>query len=84
MEAVYLLLLVIPVFFLLSIWAIGIQRTAVKRQRQAIETQNLSVERQKEALAHAAEAIALSRRQVENQERIIALLEEIRDKTGSA
>jgi hypothetical protein len=52
-------------------------RRAVVRQKQAMDTQREAVELQKQAIA---ESLDLNRKQVQNQERIISLLEQIRDK----
>jgi hypothetical protein len=67
------------IFLVIIVWSVLMQRKAVQRQKQSMETQREAVERQKEAMAQVAESLNLNRRQVDNQEKIITLLEQIRD-----
>jgi type II secretory pathway pseudopilin PulG len=65
-------------------WSLVMQRKSVARQKQAMDTQREAVERQKQAMAQVEESLRLTRQQVQNQDRIIALLEEIRDQLKKA
>ncbi len=70
----------LPLFFLaIVVWSVLMQRKAVLRQKQSIDTQKEAVERQKAAMNQVEESLALSRKNLENQEKIIAILEQIRD-----
>ena len=77
-------LIVGPVFLCVAlvgiiIWSVLLQRKAVIRQKQALDVQGDAVERQKNVMTQVVESLVLSRKSVANQERMIALLEEIRD-----
>ena len=71
--------LVVAIFLGICLWSLAIQRKAVMRQKQALDAQADAVERQKRAMAQVEESLTLSQKSVENQEQMIALLEEIRD-----
>ncbi len=76
--------IIVPLLFLgIIVWSVLMQRKAVIRQKQSMETQREAVDRQKEAMTQVEESLNLNRRQVENQEKIIALLEQIRDRKTS-
>jgi heme exporter protein D len=74
-------LIVIP-FLALLVWSLLMQRRAVLRQQQAMEVQREAAARQQAAMAQVEESLGLSRASVRNQERVIVLLEEIRDRLG--
>jgi hypothetical protein len=81
----------ILLFFIgIVVWSVLMQRIAVKRQKQAMESQREAIdrqkeamERQKEAMAQVEQSLSLNRKQVENQEKIITLLSQIRDGKAS-
>jgi hypothetical protein len=79
MEVVAIFIVVFVVMIMGLIYSTMVQRKAVKQQEQSIETQNEAVNRQKEFLTLAQESFQLSRQSVANQERMITLLEEIRN-----
>ncbi len=79
MEVVAIFIVVFVVIIIGLIYSTMVQRKAVKQQEQSIETQNVAVNRQKEFLTLAQESFQLSRQSVANQERMITLLEEIRN-----
>jgi hypothetical protein len=63
----------------IMVWSLVMQRKAMAQQKKAMDTQREAVDRQKKALIDVEESLALTRKQVENQERIIAILEQIRN-----
>lgn len=75
MDQIIILVFVITIM----VWSLAMQRKAIARQKEAMDTQRDAVSRQKEAMAQVDESLALNRKQVENQERIISLLEQIRN-----
>ena len=79
MEVVAIFIVVFVVIIMGLIYSTMVQRKAVKQQEQSIETQNVAVNRQKEFLTLAQESFQLSRQSVANQERMITLLEEIKN-----
>ncbi len=68
-------------------WSLMIQHKSVVRQKQAMDSQLDAIEHQKQYAAwaeeRAKEGLDLSRKSVENQEKVIALLEQIRDRIAS-
>ena len=79
MERILPHLVILAVVITIMVWSLAMQRKSVARQKEAMDTQRDAVERQKEAMVQVKESLNLNRTQVENQEKIIALLEEIRD-----
>ncbi len=76
------LAILVPLITIMA-WSLLMQRKAVARQKEAMQTQRDAVDRQKEAMVQVEESLNLNRKQVENQEKIIALLEQIRDRKTS-
>jgi hypothetical protein len=83
MEKVIPHLVILVVVITIMVWSLLMQRKAVARQKEAMQTQRDAVDRQKEAMVQVEESLTLNRKQVENQEKIIALLEQIRDRKTS-
>jgi type II secretory pathway pseudopilin PulG len=74
--------LIVPLLLIgILLWSLLMQRKAVSRQKQAMDAQAEAMERQKEAMRQVEEGLQLNRRSVENQEKVIALLEQIRDRS---
>ena len=76
--------IITAIIVILIFWTITLIRKYDIRQKQALTTQSVAVERQQHAIQQVEESLSLARKQLENQEKIISLLEQIRDgKTGS-
>ncbi len=83
MEEVIPHLIILVVIITIMVWSLVMQRKAVARQKQSMATQRDAVDRQKQAMTQGDESLTLCRKSVENQEKIIVLLTEIRDSKTS-
>jgi len=83
MEYLITSLVLLVVFGTILFWSLLMQRKSMARQKQAMDTQHDAIERQKKAMAQVEESLRLDRQQIENQEKIIVLLEQIRDSKSS-
>lgn len=76
-------LILLALLIVSIVYTIRMQHKVVDRAKQSMKVTRDALEKQKKAMALAEERLALIRKQTENQDKMISLLEQIKDSKTS-